>query len=611
MEEDGYEMRWVGKRDAYHNAFLPTQKILNPLPDDSKNWDTTGNLLMRGDNIEALRLLRHSYFGAIKLIYIDPPYNTKSDGFIYNDNFSANQTQVLEALGYDADNIDYIKNIYGAKTHSGWLSFMYPRLLLAKELLADEGVIFISIDDNEFAQLKLLCDEVFLEENLVSTVTVKMSHLSGMKMSHRNKKIPKIKEHLLFYAKNKEAITLNDEMIESTWEEALNRYNGFVIKNNASPMDVSTWVRKTVADVAKDNGVDVKNKDAYLKFKIENAGSIIRTATNDSEDFKSLKKVPNFSEVITKTGLRKIAYNGEEVLFASSNVKNGKVFTYVGDIWSDIGINNLHNEGNVEFKNGKKPLKLLQRVISLSTGNDDYILDFFAGSGTTGEAVMRMNLENKESNRKFILVQIPQAIDPKEQKEAYRFITEDLGKPATIFEITAERLRRAGAEIEAKQAAQTEDARPVDTGFRVFDIIEDTHALILQKPLSETTQDDLDLFIEPTNKPSNNSDDLTAKTSQVLYNLLLAEGLPLTTAPLEVIPQKLYLAQNVAIILSAIDLTILKSTLENLKNADTPATYLTVYAPWVQDDNFMQGIKTLAESLGYSSDKLRLRGFGA
>ena len=611
MEEDGYEMRWVGKRDAYHNAFLPTQKILNPLPDDSKNWDTTGNLLMRGDNIEALRLLRHSYFGAIKLIYIDPPYNTKSDGFIYNDNFSANQTQVLEALGYDADNIDYIKNIYGAKTHSGWLSFMYPRLLLAKELLADEGVIFISIDDNEFAQLKLLCDEVFLEENLVSTVTVKMSHLSGMKMSHRNKKIPKIKEHLLFYAKNKEAITLNDEMIESTWEEALNRYNGFVIKNNASPMDVSTWVRKTVADVAKDNGVDVKNKDAYLKFKIENAGSIIRTATNDSEDFKSLKKVPNFSEVITKTGLRKIAYNGEEVLFASSNVKNGKVFTYVGDIWSDIGINNLHNEGNVEFKNGKKPLKLLQRVISLSTGNDDYILDFFAGSGTTGEAVMRMNLENKESNRKFILVQIPQAIDPKEQKEAYRFVTEDLGKPATIFEITAERLRRAGAEIEAKQAAQTEDARPVDTSFRVFDIIEDTHALILQKPLSETTQDDLDLFIEPTNKSSNNSDDLTAKTSQVLYNLLLAEGLPLTTAPLEVIPQKLYLAQNVAIILSAIDLTILKSTLENLKNADTPATYLTVYAPWVHDDNFMQGIKTLAESLGYSSDKLRLRGFGA
>ncbi|MDP3009217.1 MAG: hypothetical protein Q8N30_09145, partial [Methylococcales bacterium] len=116
MEEDGYEMRWVGKREAYHTAFLPTQKILNPLTEDSKHWDSTGNLLLRGDNLEALRLLRHSYFGKIKLIYIDPPYNTKSDAFIYNDDFSTQQTQILAELGYDKDNIDYIKNIYGAKT---------------------------------------------------------------------------------------------------------------------------------------------------------------------------------------------------------------------------------------------------------------------------------------------------------------------------------------------------------------------------------------------------------------------------------------------------------------------------------------------------------------
>ena len=245
------------------------------------------------------------------------------------------------------------------------------------------------------------------------------------------------------------------------------------------------------------------------------------------------------------------------------------------------------------------------------------VLDFFAGSGTTGEAVMRLNAEDG-GNRKFILVQIPQAIDPKEQKEAHRFVSEELGKPATIFEITAERLRRAGASIEAKQAAQLAYNKPVDTGFRVFDIIEDTNALILQKPLSDATQEDLDLFIgdlfveqeEPSANGGGAGEDLSTKTSQVLYNLLLAEGLPLSIVPVEVIPQKLYLAQNVAIILSAIDLTVLKSTLENLKNTATPATYLTVYAPWVHDDNFMQGIKTLAESLGYSSDKLRLRGFG-
>jgi len=563
---------------------------------------------MRGDNLEALRILRHSYFGAIKLIYIDPPYNTKSDGFIYNDNFTQNQTDVLEKLGYDKDNIDYIKNIYGAKTHSGWLSFMYPRLLLAKDLLKDDGVIFISIDDNEYAQLKLLCDEVLGEENLISTITVKMSHLSGVKMSHRSKKIPKIKEHLLFYAKNKDSIILNDEMIDSSWEEALDRYNGFIIKDTDNPNDISLWARKTIAEIAKDRGVNTKDKAAYLSFKIQNANSIIRTATNNSEDFKSVKKEPNFSEIVTKTGINKLVYNGEEVIFASNNVKDGKVFTYVGDIWTDIGINNLHNEGNVVFKNGKKPIKLVQRVINLATNEGDYIVDFFAGSGTTGDAVMRFNYENF-GNRKFILVQIPQEIDSKkeEQKDAYKFVTEELKKPPTIFEITAERLRRAGAEIEKSMAAKPEaERKPIDTGFRVFDIVDDAEALILQKPLSEAAQSDLDLFTATIQ-----AEITPLKIQQVLTNLLLAEELSLTTKIKEIISNKLYLADNVGLILSAIDLEQLSATIIHLKQSGTPALYLTVYAPWVRDDNFMQSIKTLAETIGYSSDKLRLRGYGA
>ncbi|MEX1165455.1 MAG: DNA methyltransferase, partial [Hydrogenophaga sp.] len=140
VEEDGYELRWVGKREAYHSAFVPPQKILQPRPADSAQWDTTGNLLIKGDNLDALRLLRHSYFGQVKLIYIDPPYNTQSDAFVYRDDFTARQSEVLTQLGYSADNIDYIKNIYGARTHSGWLSFIYPRLLLAKDLLRDDGV---------------------------------------------------------------------------------------------------------------------------------------------------------------------------------------------------------------------------------------------------------------------------------------------------------------------------------------------------------------------------------------------------------------------------------------------------------------------------------------
>ena len=168
IKEDGYGLNWVGKKEAYHNAFTKNYKVLKPLKDDSKNWNETGNILIKGDNLDALKILRQNYFESIKMIYIDPPYNTKNDGFVYNDNFTTSTEQALEELGYDKEYIDYIENIQGAKTHSGWLSFMYPRLLLAKDLLKDDGVIFISIDDNEAAQLKLLCDEIFCEENFLS-----------------------------------------------------------------------------------------------------------------------------------------------------------------------------------------------------------------------------------------------------------------------------------------------------------------------------------------------------------------------------------------------------------------------------------------------------------
>ncbi|MEO7401893.1 MAG: site-specific DNA-methyltransferase [Polaromonas sp.] len=196
IEEDGYELRWLGKREAYHSAFLPVQKIIAPLPDESKNWDSTGNLLIKGDNLDALRLLRHSYFGKVKLIYIDPPYNTQSDAFINRDDFSAKQSDVLAQLGYSADNIDYIKNIYGARTHSGWLCFMYPRLLLAKDLPRDDGVIFISIDDNEQAQLKLLCDEVFGQENFISCLTWEKGRKNDAKFFSNGH------EYMLVYAKS-------------------------------------------------------------------------------------------------------------------------------------------------------------------------------------------------------------------------------------------------------------------------------------------------------------------------------------------------------------------------------------------------------------------------
>lgn len=163
IKEEGYGLDFVGKKIALNQAFKKNNKILKPL-----NKSTSKHILIKGDNLDALKILRQSYSEKIKMIYIDPPYNTKNDNFIYDDDFSQSNEEVLKTLDYSKEKLDYIKNLFGSKCHSGWLSFMYPRLLLAKDLLKQDGVIFISIDDNECAQLKLLCDEIFGEGNFVA-----------------------------------------------------------------------------------------------------------------------------------------------------------------------------------------------------------------------------------------------------------------------------------------------------------------------------------------------------------------------------------------------------------------------------------------------------------
>ena len=596
LEEDGYELRWVGKREAYHSAFVPVQKIISPLEGDSKNWDTTSNLLIKGDNLDALRLLRHSYFGKVKLIYIDPPYNTQSDAFIYRDDFSASQGAVLEQLGYSKDNIDYIKNIYGARTHSGWLSFMYPRLLLAKDLLRDDGVIFISIDDNEQAQLKLLCDEVFGQENFVSSVAWKKRSSPDARDT-----IGSIHDWILCYvnkAENVKAaigkISLSTERVDSytnpdsdvrgvwasvdmtgmTGRATKDQYFDVTLPSGrvVNPPKGRSWglAEKTYLDLRVDNriwfGQNGDNVPRIKKFLSESDGQV----------------VPSFWDM-------------------SDGGTNDEAKKEVNDLMQQADVFDT-----------PKPLRLVQRMLKIATQKDTnaIVLDFFGGSGTTGEAVMRLNAEDG-GNRQFILVQIPQPIDPKKQKEAHQFVTEILGKPeATIFEITAERLRRAGAKIEAEQAEKAKaagnllpaDTELLDTGFRVFDLVEDPDALIVRKPLQQATQTDVAALQAAIATPQ------PEHLPRILYNLLLSEGLALTTPIRTIKDQHLYLAGDVALVVKAIPLTELTDTLRAIKANGTPLNYLTVYAPWIDDNNFMLGINTVAESLGFSSDKLRLRG---
>ena len=618
VEEDGYELRWVGKREAYHSAFVPVQKIVAPLPGDSKHWDRTGNLLIKGDNLDALRLLRHSYFEKVKLIYIDPPYNTQSDGFIYRDDFSAKQSEVLAQLGYAAENIDYIKNIYGARTHSGWLSFMYPRLLLAKDLLRDDGVIFISIDDNEQAQLKLLCDEVFGQENFVASIAWKKRSSPDARDT-----VGSVHDWILCYAKNTDTIKNAIGKMPLS-EQRVSDYT------NPDRDPRGEW-----ASVDMTGMTGRATKEQYFTVKLPSGRSI---KPPEGRSWGLAEKT--FMELRADNRIW-FGLQGDNVprikKFLSES--NGQVVPSLWDM-NDVGSNEeAKKEVNELFQKADifdtpKPTRLVQRMLEITTAKNDgaIVLDFFAGSGTTGEAVMRLNAEDG-GNRQFILVQIPQPIDAKKQKEAHTFVTQTLGKPeATIFEITAERLRRAGALIEvgqAKKAEQAEEARqaaamapaplegfappeappasvvaPVDTGFRVFDLVDDPDALVLHKPLQDASQADvlaLQATMAATPQPASH-------LQRVLYNLLLAEGLPLTTPLRTVVSEHLYLAGDVALLVRALPLDQLTDTLRALQAEGTPATYLTVYAPWIADDNFMLGIKTVADTLGYSEDKLRLRG---
>ncbi|WP_291918064.1 site-specific DNA-methyltransferase [Limnohabitans sp.] len=599
----------MGKREAYHTAFVPPQKILKPLQADSKDWDTTGNLLIKGDNLDALRLLRQSYFGKVKLIYIDPPYNTQSDAFIYRDDFSARQGEVLKQLGYSADNIDYIKNIYGARTHSGWLSFMYPRLLLAKDLLRDDGVIFISIDDNEQAQLKLLCDEVFGVENFVAELVWEGANKNDARQ------IGTVHEYVLVYAQNRNELprewSLKKEGAAPVFAEVkrLKKLHGSDFETISK--ELAGWFRamKAKPSFALRRFRYVDERGAYKeddptapggrKFDLINPknGQVLPLRRNrgwgfDQTEFNRLVDEGRVSFVTDSSVMIR------RYLHETDTITPPSVYYQPARSASERLTRMM--DGNVfDFP---KDETVLNKFVEMATDPDDancIVLDFFAGSGTTAHAVMLQNVLDN-GTRRFILVQIPQPIDPKKQKDAHTFVRDTLGKlEATIFEITAERIRRAGGKLKANKPE-------LDTGFRVFDLADDPDALILQKPLAEATQADLALLQTTIATPQPD------QLPRILYNLLLAEGLPLSTRiePVQADqhPQALYRAADVLIILQALDTEDLRQALAQLKTAGTPVQHLSVYAPWVQDNNFLLGLKTLLETLGLSEDKLRLRG---
>ncbi len=335
--------------------------LIAGIQDFDENLD---GLLIHSENFQALGLMQRKNQEKIKCIYIDPPYNTGDDGFVYKDNYQ----------------------------HSSWASMIYDRLQLAKTIMEKDSWLFVSISEKEHARLLAVISEIF-GDNVITTITVKMSHLSGMKMTHADKKPPKIKEYLVMVAYDKNASQWNPQYQKAKWFEIFDRYTSFLERDSTDPSNHNLWERKNLKAKAKECGIDIDNETAFENYCIQNSSNIFRTAVNDSTNIKNSPKDGKFYRVSTATGLTKYAYKGEEVLFAEKYLMSfddellpAKV---VSDIWLDIGINNLHNEGGVQLENGKKPYKLVDRALQMGSISADHVMDFFAGSGTTAHAALR------------------------------------------------------------------------------------------------------------------------------------------------------------------------------------------------------------------------------
>lgn len=449
---ESYGLEWLGKSYARLLASDPATTLLkadethNAKPENANSE----NLLIKGDNLEVLKHLANAYYEQVKMIYIDPPYNTGSDGFVYEDDRKFTVTELQQLIGVDAEKAKRILDFTQQKSnsHSAWLTFIYPRLYIAKQLLKNDGVIFVSIEDNEVAQLRLLMDEVFGEENFVAELIWNSKYTT----SNDAKFVSNQHEPILFYAKNKDCFNIGLlPRTEKQDKDYKNKDNDPKGPWKATPLHAKSGSEKNNYEIIFSNGkIWTPPNGRYPRYSKE-----------------KLQELYDLGELYFNSngGVDKKTYLSE--------VKDGIT---VGSVWSyeDVGHTHSNNEelavlvGKGIFDNPKGS-KLIKRILTVAnTSSNDLILDFFAGSGTTGDAVMQLNAEDG-GNRKYILVQLPEEIDPKKNKTAYDFVeslvssdeslvekeqlkTKNLALKTniTIFEITKERLMRAAKKINAE-----------------------------------------------------------------------------------------------------------------------------------------------------------------
>ena len=487
----GYSLNFAGKGLAKIKADEPTTKCLKIEGKQSKKFATTGNVIIRGDNLDVLKILRQNYTGKIKMIYIDPPYNTGSANFVYADNFRVKEAELIERFGIDEDAVNFFENMFGTQTHSSWLFAMYPRLKLARDLLTDDGVIFISIDDNEMASLKLMCDEIFGDKNVDCFVW----HKSGDGRYGKMKNTTTFRnDHEYVLVAYKEVQKLN-----KLWD-----YPNFQNEYSKNPDNDSRGPYESGSISNTEDASNVQSSNYYSV--VSPAGKVFSREFNiPKKEFDRLNQDGRIFWGANQNAVPrvKIFMNERRYTTPSSLIKRGS--TYEGT----TELNNLIPNINAESIR-PKPSSLLFLLVQLASHKSEgsIILDFFAGSGTTAEAIMRLNAEDG-GNRKFILVQWDETIDKKSAPQAHKFCIDNQFKPV-ISSITIERVKRAGEKIKKENGSLTSD---LDIGYKVFSLTD--------RPVLEKTA-----FSEGTIK-------------EVLYNMMTASGEVLLTSPIEEIEKNL------------------------------------------------------------------------
>ena len=518
-----YSFTWPGKTQAIKESQKQSTGTLRPCREESKNWDSTKNLYIEGDNLEVLKLLQKGYYNKIKAIYIDPPYNTGKD-FVYSDNYKDNLQNYLELTGQisnfgEGSGIKLSTNTETlGRYHTNWLNMMYPRLKLARNLLTEDGVIFISIDDNEFHNLKRLCDEIFGEENFIECMYIQVRYAN--KSLNEKNDFQKLIEQVLIYKKREfHAVKESkDYPIEKFCFEIIEKGKGrkeiignrevtIFNKNEYEIIQVEPHIdglKETWASgsVLKGNASG-KYFDKYLSPRTSIDGlNILYKVEGIGEDglgfryFTGPKK-----EGATKGKFySKVPLNKREKILSGEAKKYSPIVNFA-DFSPDFG--NIRNEGNISFRSGKKPVKYLKKFINMVPGEDFIVLDFFSGSASTAHAVIDKNLEDN-TNIKFIMVQIPELIDENSDyyREGFR----------TICDIGKKRICNVIDNIDVNENDN------VDLGFKVFKL--DSSNLQKWDPDYDNLEQTL-LVSQDNIKDDRSQEDL-------IYEIMLKYGIDLT-----------------------------------------------------------------------------------